>query len=153
MCIRDRIKIDYDIDIEPDHPIMTWAVKHTSCLQSRFQLHADGNTSYYRRWDKNYVKPIVKFAETLLYKLPKTDGGKTEPTWEKGIWLGRCTTSDENFIGTATEVLRCRSLRRLPPSETADRTLFGKVKGVPWSRKGLSDPELITPESRLRTQG
>ena len=144
--MREQVKIDYDIDIELDHPLMTWMVKHASWLQNRFQLHSDGNTSYFRRWEKDYVKPLVKFAETLLFKLPKTDGGKTEPQWDKGIWLGRCTTSDENFIGTTTEVIRCRTLRRLPPSEMADRELLIKVKGVPWSPRGLQDPELAVPE-------
>ena len=45
-------------------------MKHAAYLLNRYAIHADGNISYYRRWNKEHKTPICDFGETVLYMLP-----------------------------------------------------------------------------------
>ena len=80
--IKETVKENYKIELTPSHPIMTWATKHAAWLQNRFQLHADGKTSYCRRWERDYIKPLVSFGETIVFKMNHTNGGKTDTKWD-----------------------------------------------------------------------
>ncbi len=48
--LREMIKINYQVDLTPTSPMMTWVVKQPSWLHTRYQIHTDGKTSYERRW-------------------------------------------------------------------------------------------------------
>jgi hypothetical protein len=71
-------------------------------------------------------------------------GTNTEPRWFKSVWLGRCTGSNEIFAGTATgEVLKVRSIKRLPPTEQVDKQLLETLKGTPAHPKGEEDCDTV----------
>ena len=125
------------IRLKVTHPLMTWLVKHATWLYNRYQLHGDGKTSYERRWGRSYQRPIVTFAETVAFKYAATTKNKTTPDWDYGIWLGKCTQSDEHYVSTAQAVYRSRSIRRLPPSNRYDRELFITIETTPWRPRGL----------------
>ena len=95
--------VNYGAKVEPTSPLLTWMVKHASWVHNRYQLHTDGKTSYERRWGNNYNKPICEFGETILFQSAhKTN--KTTIDWNYGIWLGRCTQSDERYVATGDDV-------------------------------------------------
>lgn len=66
----------------------------------RYLLHSD------RRWGRTHSRSICEFAETLLYRPMRQDTPKVEIRWHCGIWLGKCTQSDEHYIGTPDGVIR-----------------------------------------------
>ena len=71
---------------------------------------------------------------------------KLTPVWELGLWLGRDTLANEVLVGAPTGVKLVRSIRRLVSSEKYSKTLFGTVKGTPWSLRGdgLFQPLTVT---------
>ena len=99
--LKEVIKKHYKYDLKVTHPLMTWLVKHATWLYNRYQLHGDGKTSYERRWGRSYQRPIVTFAETVAFKYAATTKNKTTPDWDYGIWLGKCTQSDDCLLYTS----------------------------------------------------
>ena len=82
-------------------------------LLNRYAVHADGNTSYYRRWNKERKTPICDFGETVLYMLPTAKQmPKMEARFFPAIWLGKDTSTNENVLGITNKVVRSRAIRR-----------------------------------------
>ena len=59
-----QLENNYGIHLKSTHPIMPWLVKHAAYLPNRYSVHSDGNTSYYRRWNKEHKTPICEFGKT-----------------------------------------------------------------------------------------
>ena len=109
---KETILTNYRVTVGVGHVLLTWIVKHAAWIHNRYQLHADGRTSYERRWGNNYNKPICEFGETVNFQY-STRTSKTISNWSTGIWLGRCTNSDEHYVATKDDVYRTRPIRRL----------------------------------------
>ena len=135
--MKETIKNNYGVQVQVDSALMTWTVKHAAWLHNRYQLHTDGKTSYSRRWNHDYIKPICEFAETVLFHYAEPLDNKTTPKWTEGIWLGRCTQSDEHFVGTKDNVFRTRTIRRLPKSDRYKKELLEGLQATPWSTRGV----------------
>ena len=130
--LKATMESNYSIELDADHPLIAWAIKHASWVYNRFQLHSDGKTSYERRWNHNYSRPLCEFGEAVLFRSPHSPNHKAESAWDYGLWLGKCTRSDEHFVGAGTGVYRTRTIRRLPVSDRYDRQLFDQVTATPW---------------------
>ena len=68
--LRAQLQQNYDRTTTSNHPIVPWLVRHTAYLPNRCATHADGNTSYFRRWSKDNKAPLCEFGETAQYLLP-----------------------------------------------------------------------------------
>ena len=64
---RAQLQHNYDRTITSKHPIVPWTVRHTAYLLNGYATHADGNTSYFRRWNKDHKAPLCEFGETVQY--------------------------------------------------------------------------------------
>ena len=124
-------------------------VRHAAWLLNRYLLHADGLTSYQRRWGRNYSSALCEFAETIQYRDPGHHKMKFDSMWHHGLWLGRDSDANEVLVGTTTGVLKARSIRRLAPSEQHDKSLLQGLKGQPWAPKGDGelDVEFLLPQT------
>ena len=59
---------------------------------------------------------------------------KLEDRYSFGVWLGICLRTDEVFIGTASgQVVRARSVRRLPEHQQVNLEMLKQLKGRPWA--------------------
>ena len=67
-----------------------------------------------------------------MFKHP-THLSKTSSSREKATWLGK---ENERIVATSDGVRKCRTIRRLVPSEQHDATLFGIIRASPWDPKG-----------------
>ena len=146
------VRTNYGVELRMTDDLVTWAVKHAVWLYNRYQVHSDGQTSYARRWGKHYSRPIVTWAETIMFRRPGPPTTKTDIWWDYGIWVGKCTNSEEHFVLTPNGVLRCRSIRRLVPSARYNAKLLQSVVGTPWRPNGPKEPVysdfiLLTPPS------
>ena len=56
---------------------------------------------------------------------------KLEPRFYKGIWLGKCTSTGESFIGIAGRIVRSRTIRRLAGTNRYDAQLMDTITGTP----------------------
>ena len=88
--LRAQLQQNYGRTTTSKHPIVPWLVRHTAYLLNRYATHADGNTSYFRRWNKDHRAPICEFGETVQYLLPTFKQlPKMEQRFFQAIWLGR----------------------------------------------------------------
>ena len=55
------------LQISTTHPIVGWATRHAPWILTRYLRHADGKTSYERRWQRLYASPLCIFGETLCW--------------------------------------------------------------------------------------
>ena len=116
--LKAQLEANYDISITSQHPIIPWLVRHSTYLPNRYATHADGNTSFYRRWSKEHRTPLCEFGETILYQLPNVkDLPKLENRFLPAIWLGKDTASGETLLGIARKVIRSRTIKRQPMPE------------------------------------
>ena len=70
------------IDIDTLEDVMSWLIKWFGELISKYHIGKDKKTAYERIRGKPCDKPIVQFAESVLYMpldSPKTDENKSEP--------------------------------------------------------------------------
>ena len=123
--MKAQLEANYDISITSQHPIMPWLVRHAVYLLNRYATHADGNTSFYRRWNKEHRTPLCEFGETVLYQLPNVkDLPKLENRFLPAIWLGKDTATGETLLGIATKVIRARTIKRQPMPEKHNKQLM-----------------------------
>ena len=63
---------------------------------------------------------------------------KQVPLWRTGLWVGKCTESDEHILLTELGAFKARSIHRKPLKHQVDVDLARKVTGLPWSPKDNS---------------
>ena len=109
-ALKLQLENNYSTRLTSKHPIMPWMVKYAAYLLNRYAIHADGNTSYYRRWNKERKTPICELGETVLYMLPTAKQmPKMEARFFPAIWLGKKTSTNENILGITNKVVRSRN--------------------------------------------
>ena len=85
------------------HKIIPWLVPYSSFLLSRYLVHEDGHTSYFRRWGRNFAGALCHFCERIMYLVPRrTQVNKFGPKFEPGIYLGKDAETGETWVGTET---------------------------------------------------
>ena len=124
-ALKAQLETNYDISITSQHPILPWLVRHAVYLLNRHATHADCNTSFYRRWNKEHRTPLCEFGETVLYQLPHVkDLPKLENRFLPAIWLSKDTATGKTLRGIATKVVRSRTINRQPMPEKYNKQLM-----------------------------
>ena len=57
--------------IEPDEPTMPWLIRWAAMVISRYVLGKDKNTPYEKQLGRAFHVEIVRFGETVLYRMPE----------------------------------------------------------------------------------
>ncbi len=87
-----------------------------------------------------------------MYKLPQRLPNTTS-AWGQGLWLGRCTLNNEDFVGTETgQVVRVRTIKRLPLEQQANKALLENMKGTPLQPKGSTDDSTLILQPAILAQ-
>ena len=116
--LKDQVEHNYNLVLDSKHPVLAWLVNHAGFLLSRFQLSADGLTSYERLKGKPFRRKLFNFAECVHYMpIGKNFGqrkhlNKLDARWRDGVFLGCKETTNEYFIGTPSGVVRAFSIQR-----------------------------------------
>ena len=100
----------------------------------------DGKTPLQRLHGRRDNTPILEFGETILYMPAKpATGGKWEPRFHPGVFVGMLISSSEAVVvteqGTAITT-RSANVRRIPESERWDADRILGMRAVPWSPDG-----------------
>ena len=154
--LRAQLQQNYDRTIASKHPIVPWLVRQTEYLSNRFATHADGNTSYFRRWNKDHKAPFCEFGETVQYLLPTVKQlPKMEQRFFKAVWLGRDTATGETLLGISNKIVRARTNRRMPKPDKYDKQIFDVISRTgttmaspPTSQAQLQPPMVFHPPRR-----
>ena len=143
--LRDRL----GIEITSNDCIFPWIVKHSQFLLNRYMTHEDGQTSYFRRWKKDYQTGLREFGESVLFRMPGKLRDKVDTAWYEGIWLGKDTEADESLVFGNGNMHKVRTVRRVVPSKQWNKTLHEALNVTPWDPKGkdTTDITFVLPPS------
>ena len=152
-AIRLQLQERYKVQISVQHAVYPWIMKHSQFTLNRFLTHSDGNTSYFRRWGKNYSSTVCEFGETVLLRYPGKLKDKGDTAWSTSIWLGRDTEADEHIVSTRTGITKVRTIKRQVPSKQWDQKLFLKFQATPWDPKAkqVIDTSFVLPPTLTPT--
>ena len=144
--LKAQLEHNYNIRLTSQHPIMPWLVRHSVYLLNRYAVHADGNTSFFRRWNKKHQSPLCEFGETVQYQLPThKDLPKLEPRFMPAIWLSKDTASGETLLGIVNKVIRARTIRRQPHPEKYNKQLMDAINNNGLAKFATGGPALTQP--------
>ena len=125
------------------HPLYSWLLRHASFLWDHFQPHRrHGNkTTYERLFQRPYHYPLCDFASTVMALDPEQKTlGRAELCWQKGIWLGRSTTSSEHIVAMTVGIRRVRSIKVLPRDQWSLQDLQEMVRWPIWAQQPQAPP-------------
>ena len=133
-ALKLQLENNYGTHLTSKHPIMPWMVKHAAYLLNRYAVHADGNTSYYRRWNKEHKTPICESGETVLYMLPTAKHRpKMEARFLKAIWLDKDTSTNKNILGISNQIVKARTIRRQTKPEKYNKQMMDMINSTPMT--------------------
>ena len=119
-----------------NHPAMSWLVEHAAYMLNRCKLDTDGRTAYGRLHGKESSAKLCEFAERILWYVPKKHRAKLDARWRYGLFLGRASNCDQNFVGLANgSIVTARAIVRLVPSLRWSAEKLGVISGVPMDYK------------------
>ena len=138
------------LQIPTTHLIVGWAIRHASWILTRYLRHADGKTSYERRWQRPYASSLCIFDETVMYAEQTKVLPKHAIRFNSGIWVGRCTISNAHLVVDGSKLFRTRTVRRFPEGserwnhETMQRFAVNvanptSIPDVPSRRRDVSE--------------
>ena len=133
-ALKLQLENNYGTHLTSKHPIMPWLIKHAAYPLDRYVVHADGNTSYYRRWNKEHKTPICEFGETVLYMLlTAKHRPKMEARFFQAIWPGKDTSTNENILGISRQVVKARTIRRQTKPEKYNKQMMDIINSTPMT--------------------
>ena len=103
-------------------------------------------------WGQSYASPICSFGEAVYFKISASRIAKLNSSWFRGVWLGKDSVTNGHLAGSSSgEVLRVRTIRRLPATSQWQPALLLEAKGTPDSPSGSGDldPKFILGEESL----
>ena len=126
--------------IPPDARILCWLVEFAAYLMNRCDVGSDGKTPLQRLHDRRDNTPILEFGEKILYMPRKpARGGKWEPRFHPGVFVGMLNSSSESVVVTEQGMAiktRSANIRRSPELERWDADRILGIRAVPWSPDG-----------------
>ena len=147
-------RVDISAPIDKNLPVLTWLVRWSGELISKYHVGKDGNTAQERIKASTSARPATRFGESVWY-LPLesagTDQNKAEPKMYAGIWLGTIDRTEKNIIGTEHGVPECRTFRRKPKGEQWSADELSRMKGATWQPTvGYNSDQILPRESWRR---
>ena len=122
--------------IPPDARILCWLVELAAYLMNRCDIGSHGKAPLQRLHGRKDNTPILEFGEKILCMPAKpARGGKWEPRFHPGVFVGMLNSSSEAVVvteqGTAIKT-RSANIRRIPESERWDADRILGMRAVPW---------------------
>ena len=124
-------------EIGPSHPLIPWIIEHAPQLKNRYMVGADGRTPTERLRGRGVQRPVYELGEKVLFLLlALARRGDFGARFDYGIFLGCRSFDGQEYIGTPSGVIRCRTVRQLSAQERWDREFVLSIKGNAWSSDG-----------------
>ena len=107
---------------------------------NRCDIGSDGKTPLQRLHGRKDNTPILECGQKNLYMPAKpARGGKWEPRFRLGVFVGMLNSSSEAVVVTEQGLpvkARAANVRRIPESERWDADRILGMRAVPWSPEG-----------------
>ena len=133
-------------------PVMAWLVRHAAFVFTHFQVGHDGLTPWRRLTGRPWNGTVAEFGEQVMGKLAKKKPGSTKKEKRgktkltarsiRGTWLGIYPRTGEHLLAVHTgEVVRVRTVHRLPAEKQWDAKVVLDIRATPRSPGLQEDPE------------
>ena len=126
------------VEVPADHDLLTWLVPYATCMHGS------------RRQDSIRTKcgkarcspPGSQFGERVWWMPLQQSNrrlGPLDSRFEQGRYLGQMEGSNTVLIGTASGVVKARTIKRLPPGERWTGSLLDEALGSELTPNALED--------------
>ena len=150
LALEARLKFE----VSEDSNVMQWMIPHAAHLLSKYSIGHDGMTPHERLVGRKWVRPIVEFGEVVLAKLTANKMGhgkrkqqrkKLVPRSIRGMFVGQIARTGEQLIAKQSgDVVRCRTIRRVPFEKRWDPEMVLNIMGVPrLPAPSQRDPDVV----------
>ena len=137
-AFREAVSMKCKIEVEPDHVLMGWMVRHCAWVVNNFQVKGTGRTPYRSIRGKNYTGEVVPFGEVSVGRNHSEDGAKLHIRWMRGVFVGKLDRTDEFLLLTPTGAMKTRCVRRLEGDSAWDSQFLNLCVGSSWNATARS---------------
>ena len=137
-AFREAVSMKYKTEVEPDHVLMGWLVRHCAGVVNNFQVKGTGRPPYLSIWGKDCTGEVVPFGEVCLERNHSEDRAKLNMRWMRGVFVGKLDRTDEFLLLTPTGAMQTRCVRRLEGDNAWDLQFLNLCVGSPWNATARS---------------
>jgi len=139
--MKSGLETKWSAKIPDGHAIFSWMSEYCAFLLNRYEVSADGKTSYERMKGKKSKQQGLEIGEGLMFKKKRINQPKISSVWEDGIYLGIKGMSGEIIVGTKDGVWKTRTISRKPKEIRWCQSNIDMVGGVPWRTNADGEEE------------
>ena len=106
------------VEVPADHDQWTWLVPYAASMHRRCAVGRDGKTAYERNVGRRAVLPLAQIGERVWWMPLQPSNRRLGPLRsriEHGRYWGPMDGSNTVLVGTASGVVKPRTIKRLPP--------------------------------------
>ena len=125
--LKDALEYQLGEKIPAEHGLMTLLVRQAAAIYRMYAVGADGRTPGERNTGRRPRPAVAEFGESVWWMPLQTTATQLPPLgarFEDGFYVGLADGSCESLILTKTGLVRCRTVRRRPPSERWNRAIL-----------------------------
>ena len=130
------------VEVPADHDLLTWLVSYATSMHRRFSVGRDGKTAYERNVRRRASHPLAQFGERVWWMPLQQYSrrlGPLDSRFEQGRYLGPMDGSNTVLAGTASGMVKARTIQRLPPGERWTGSLLDEAQGSELTPNALED--------------
>ena len=130
--------------------LLTWIVRHTGWVYTRFAPQVDGRTPYKRLFGREFGGLLAEMGESVLALHPERDA-KMEERWVSGTWLGKTEMGDSHLVAHSGRVNKHRTVKRKTEQRRWNKDEAEQVQIwelTPWHPR--ADQEIVPAAPRRR---
>ena len=116
-----------------EDPVVPWLLRHARHVLAISRVRKNGRTAYQTMKGRRSSAKFVNFAETVMFKIPKTQHrvGEFEDRWDEGVWVGFLMRSGEHLVATPTGVFKVSTIRRMASDRRWSAQMVKAIVGSP----------------------
>ena len=130
------------VEVPADHDLLTSLVPYAASMHRRFAVGRDSNTAYKRNVGRRAVPRLAQFGERVWWMPLQPSNcrlGPLDSRFEQGTYLGPMDGSNTVLIGTASGVVKARTIKRSPSGERWTGSLLDEALGGELTPIALED--------------
>ena len=142
--IKLAVKSSSSVEVPADHDLLTLLVPYAASMHRRFAVGRDGKTAYERNVGRSAVPPLAQFGERVWWMPLQPSNrrlGPLDSRFEQGRYLGPTDGSNTVHVGTASGVVKARTIKRLPPGERWTGSLLDQALGSEMTPNAVGDDD------------
>ena len=134
MVKKDALASRLSTTVKSSDPVPAWMVEWSAGLNTRYVRSQIGRTASKEARGQDGQAPVAVLGENAMHMTSKKtskSGPKMDAKFHDGKWLGLTVKSDESIIGTPREVIKAKTVRRLPEYQRWRAEKVMNIRGVP----------------------